>query len=102
MKTEQQFRAHNLYKLLYKHGALSKFVNNTLYSDRSKNRDAAYEFLRNKIDYITFLERVVNIDLAFIWDKTAEGDTFWYRLHSKECKSHLQSWEAYQKMTKKH
>ena len=102
MKTEQQFRAHHLYKFLYKHGALSKFVNNTLYSDRSKNRDAAYEFLRNKIDCITLLEIVGNINSAFIWDRTAEGDTFWYRLHSKECKNHLQSWNVYNKMTKKY
>jgi hypothetical protein len=102
MKTEEQFRAHHLYKFLYQHGLFGSFLKNTLGSPHSVRKNAAYEFLQGKIDCITFLERVGNIDLAFIWINTLEGETFWYNLHLKEYNSHCKQWTEYQKITKKH
>lgn len=102
MKTDEQFRAHHLYKFLYQHGLFGSFLKNTLDSPHSVRKNAACEFLQGKIDCITFLEKVGNIDLAFIWNNTPEGEKFWYSLHLKEEKSHWKQWLEYQKIAKKH
>ena len=102
MKTEEQFRAHHLYKFLYQHGLFGSFLKNTLDSPHSVRKNAACEFLQGKIDCITFLERVGNIDLAFIWNNTLEGEKFWYSLHLKEEETHWKQWLEYQKIAKKH
>lgn len=102
MKTEAQFRAHHLYKFLYQHGLFSSFLKNTLDDSHSRMKNAACEFLQGKIDCITFLERVGNIDLAFHWSKTLEGEDFWYSLYIKEYNSHCKQWIEYQKIAKKH
>ena len=65
-------------------------------------KNAACEFLQGKIDCITFLERVGNIDFAFHWSDTPEGEDFWYNLFLKECYSHYDKWREYQKIAKKH
>lgn len=102
MKTRDQFRAHHLYKFLYRHGLFDKFIRNTLNSPFSSRRVAANDFLDKKISFITFLERVFNIDLAFVWDRTLEGQKFWQNLHNEENNQFNYWWLEYEKMAKKH
>ena len=102
MKTEKQFRAHHLYKFLYQHGLFSSFLKNTLDDLNSATKNVACKFLQGKIDCITFLESVGDINLAFIWRSTPEGENFWYSLHIKEYNSHCKQWIEYQKIAKKH
>lgn len=104
MKTREQFRAHHMYKFLCKYKLFDKFIRNTLDTSDAHHmtrRIAASDFLSNKIDCITFLERVANIDSAFTWNKTPEGQTFWERLNYEESHDFYQLWFEYQRMTKK-
>lgn len=74
-------RAKCLYKFLYKHNLLARYLSNLI--EQYPSSKGVPEFLKDK-DFLKLLEKTLNIDSSFTWSETEEGHTFWRELNQKE------------------
>ena len=101
MKTKEELRAHHLYKFLYSRCIFDKFLKNALKSNAQSRREAAEDFISGKIGCISFLKKVINIDMAFNWAFTLEGHSYWSKLNATEGTLFYFLWCEYCKIAKK-